>query len=81
MRKSAEIYMGLPYARMIWPDIDEGGFVGEILELEGCLTQGETLEEVWKNLDDAMRGWIEAQLDQGRTVPTPRGDDWREPKS
>lgn len=76
MNKGAEIYMGLPYRRVIQPDLD-GGYIGEILELDGCLTSGETLEEVWKELDDAMRGYIQVELDRGGTIPTPMGDDWR----
>lgn len=39
---------------------DEGGYFAEISELPGCMSQGETLEEVWENVMDAKRCWLEA---------------------
>lgn len=78
MGKTVERYVALPYHRVIQPDLDDGGFLGEVLELPGCMSDGKTLAEVWDNLSDAMAGWIEVQLDSGRPVPTPRGDSWLE---
>ena len=66
-------YVGMPYTRMLIPDPDEGGFVAEVLELPGCLSQGETVEEAYRNLNDAMAGYIAALLDSGQTVPEPIG--------
>jgi len=82
MSETAERYAALPYNRIITPDLDEGGYVGEILELPGCITEGQTLEELWANLEEAKLGWIEAQLDSSDSVPTPVDlailNDWRE---
>ncbi len=33
---------------------DEGGFIGECLEIPGCMSQGETEREVEENLRDAI---------------------------
>lgn len=40
---------------------EEGGYWAEVPALPGCLTQGETLDEVVENLDDAVRGWLSVQ--------------------
>lgn len=53
--KTIEEYMALPYRLEIYPDPDEGGFVGTYPELPGCLTSGETMEEVARNAEDAKR--------------------------
>jgi len=34
---------------------DKNGFVAECLDLQGCYTQGETYEEVLKNIKDAIK--------------------------
>lgn len=44
--KTLEQYMALPYPLEIIPDSDEGGFVGNYPDLPGCLTCGETMEDV-----------------------------------
>lgn len=53
--KTIEEYMALPYRLEIYPDPDEGGFVGAYPELPGCLTIGEAMEEVARNAEDAKR--------------------------
>ncbi|KAI4120530.1 MAG: hypothetical protein LQ347_007080 [Umbilicaria vellea] len=40
---------------------EEGGYWAEVPALPGCLTQGETLDEVVENLNDAIRGWLSVQ--------------------
>jgi predicted RNase H-like HicB family nuclease len=37
----------------------EGGFWAEVPALPGCITEGDTLEEVTDNLKDAIEGWLE----------------------
>jgi len=39
---------------------DEAGyFVAEVPALPGCLSQGKTREEVIKNIQEAIEGWLE----------------------
>lgn len=38
----------------------EGGFWAEVPALPGCVTQGETREELERNLQEAVEGWPEA---------------------
>lgn len=37
---------------------EEGGFWAEVPALPGCVTQGETLEELEANLHEAIEGWL-----------------------
>ena len=39
---------------------EEGGFWAEVPAMPGCVTQGETLDEVRANLQEAITGWLEA---------------------
>ena len=40
---------------------EEGGYWAEVPALPGCLTQGETLDEIVENLNDAIEGWLSVQ--------------------
>lgn len=71
MRKDLDFYLNLHYPVTVHPDPD-GGFVAEIEELPGCMTQGETLEEVFEAIEDAKQCWIEAAFNDGQNVPLPR---------
>jgi predicted RNase H-like HicB family nuclease len=39
---------------------EEGGFWAEVPSLPGCVTQGESIEELRFNLKEAIQGWLEA---------------------
>jgi antitoxin HicB len=69
-----EAYLSAPYVRMLVPDAEEGGFSAEVLELPGCVSQGETAEEAYENLEDAMAGWLAASLAHNRPIPEPVGE-------
>jgi predicted RNase H-like HicB family nuclease len=42
---------------------ESGGFSAEVPALPGCITEGETLEELRANLREAVAGWQGAQFD------------------
>lgn len=46
--------------RAIVHQAEEGGFWAEVPALPGCITQGETEEELRSNLLEAMELWLEA---------------------
>ena len=69
--RTVEYYMSLPYKMEIIPDNEEGGFVATFPDLPGCITIGETMEEVIQNIIDAKRAWIEAELQSGNAIPEP----------
>ena len=66
-------YMKLPYTRLVQEIQDESGhyFYGRILELDGCQSTGETLEELYGNLNEAMEGYLETKLEYGFQIPIP----------
>ncbi len=39
-------------------EAEEGGFWTEVPALPGCVTQGDSLEEVEANLREAIQGWL-----------------------
>ena len=73
--KGVKEYMKLPYNYIVQPVNDESGsyFYAHVLELDGCQSTGETFEEAYENLRDAMKGWIETKLEGGFDVPLPVG--------
>lgn len=72
-KKDLAYYMSLPYTVMVNPVNDESGkyFVGRVLELDGCLSDGQTPEEAYKNVREAMEGYLEVKLDHGDPIPEP----------
>jgi predicted RNase H-like HicB family nuclease len=38
-------------------EAEEGGFWAEVTILPGCATQGDTLDELLRNLAEAIEGW------------------------
>ena len=73
--KKVKDYMKLPYNYIIQPIEDESGayYYAKILELDGCQSTGETFEEAYNNLKEAMEGWIETKLEAGFEIPMPVG--------
>jgi len=73
MKSKITALMNRPYTRILIPEPD-GGFVGEIKEFPGCLTQGETEKETLENLHEAMALWLEAALKQDLPIPEPESE-------
>ena len=53
----------------------ESGYVAYAPALKGCVSQGETREEVLKNIKEAMEVYVEALLEDELPVPTEVGKD------
>jgi predicted RNase H-like HicB family nuclease len=66
-------YTKLPYNYIVKPITDESGtyFHASVLELDGCQSTGETFEEAYNDLLEAMEGWIETKLENGFNIPLP----------
>ena len=74
-----EDYMKLPYTRIVQEMNDESGhyFYGRILELDGCQSTGDTIEELYESLNEATEGYIEVKLENNLPIPEPeRADDY-----
>jgi len=70
-RRELEYYLNLRYPVTVHQD-PEGGFVAEIEELHGCMTQAETLDEIFKAIEDARQLWIKTAYNEGQDIPLPR---------
>jgi predicted RNase H-like HicB family nuclease len=76
--KTLDEYLELPYRITIVHDRDEDGsegFVAEVEELPGAISQGATPEEAVSRVYDAMAGWISVALEDGVEIPEPRDPD------
>ena len=49
----------------------DGYYVAEVVELPGCMSDGDTEAEALANLTEAMTAWLEAMLLTGQPVPAP----------
>jgi antitoxin HicB len=67
----------LPYRKVIRGDAADG-FLAEVPELPGCMTDGETAAEALQNLSEAMAAWFESALEHGDPIPEPWDPDARQ---
>ena len=65
-------YLWQPWTIEIRPYSD-GGFFGRVVELPGCMTEGDTREEVIEMIDEARAEWLAAALENGDPIPQPTG--------
>ncbi len=50
--------------KVIVHDAEEGGFWAEVPAIPGCATQGETFEELLRNLYEAVEGCLSVDVSQ-----------------
>lgn len=55
--------------KVVVHEAEEGGYWAEVPSIPGCATQGETFEELLKNLYEAIEGCLAVE------VQPPQGDD------
>ena len=72
--KTVEEYLELPYTIALTFDRHEDGnegYVAEVLELPGCISQGDTPDDAVESVRNAMLGWISIGLEDGHDIPEP----------
>lgn len=69
MKRTAEYYLNLPYTFVIIPD-DECYFI-KVKELVGCMSQGDTIEDAYHMIKDAMNSWLEIAIKEEDKIPLP----------
>ena len=52
--------------KIIVHEAEEGGFWGEVPAIPGCASQGETLEELMANLQEAIEGCLAVDVAEPR---------------
>lgn len=57
------------YTILLTPDLEDGGYVVTVPVLEGCVTEGDTIEEAIANARDAIQGYVESMTANGEVVP------------
>lgn len=68
-RRAAEL-LKKGYTRRLTPD-ETGGYTATILELPGCVADGDTAQEALDNLERVAESWIDVALANGQTVRDP----------
>jgi predicted RNase H-like HicB family nuclease len=63
-------YLNLNYPITFYPE-DEGGYTVIIQDLEGCISEGDTLEEAMENILGAKQAWLEIAWQYGDDIPLP----------
>lgn len=49
-------------SKVVVHEAEEGGFWAEVPAIPGCATQGETLDELMKNLHEAIEGCLSVDM-------------------
>ncbi len=47
---------------------EDGGYVGKVAELQGCLSQGETLDELMENIKEAIELCLEVESEEKQNI-------------
>lgn len=73
--KDLTYYLSLSYPIELRRNPEHGGFFAFHPDLEGCMSEGESVEEAVANLADSRELWLEARLASGAPVPEPQEDE------
>ena len=60
--------------KVIVHEAEEGGYWAEVPAIPGCATQGDTYEELLKNLQEAIEGCLSVDVEQPKSTGKDRGD-------
>jgi len=78
LKKDLSYYLNLNYLVTLTEETDDRGktyFVAEIPDLPGCGAHGKTIEEAYKNIEEAKRLWIEVSFKKELSIPEPALED------
>lgn len=59
------------YSFIAKADLEDGGWIIIYPDLPGVMTQADTYEQVGEMAEDALRAWVEIQIEDGRPIPEP----------
>ncbi len=72
--KDVQYYLKLNYPKTVSKH-EDGIYVVEIPDLPGCVADGDTIQEAFQNIEEAMEVWIASSLESGAAIPEPRTVD------
>jgi predicted RNase H-like HicB family nuclease len=55
-------YLGGMKIKVLVHEAEEGGFWADVPALPGCVSQGETMDELIANVREAVTGWLDAEM-------------------
>ena len=58
--------------KVVIHEAKEGGYWAEVPSIPGCATQGETLEELTQNLEEAIQGCLAVEIEPSEVSDTDR---------
>ena len=61
------------YEIIIYWSKEDNAYIAEVPELPGCMADGATYEETFKNVYAIIDEWIETARSLGREIPEPKG--------
>ena len=56
----------MKYKVLIMYDKEYQGYVVDVPELNGCMSQGKTIDEALENIKDAIKGWVKVEKNHSR---------------
>jgi len=63
----------MKYKVIINYNTKDNAFIAGVLELAGCMVDGQTYVEAVKNAEIVIKEWIETAQSNGRAIPEARG--------
>jgi predicted RNase H-like HicB family nuclease len=63
----------LKYEIIMYWSVEDKAFICEVPELPGCLAHGDTQTKALRNVQDAMKLWLDVARENGDPIPQPKG--------
>jgi predicted RNase H-like HicB family nuclease len=61
----------MKYPFVVEPGDENHAFGVVVPDLPGCFSAGDTLDEAFGNVNEAINLWLEVEIDEGREIPMP----------
>jgi predicted RNase H-like HicB family nuclease len=58
--------------KVVVQEAEDGGFWAEVPAVPGCATQGDTLEQLMTNLDEAVEGCLSVDIEEPKSTGNDR---------
>ena len=74
MRSTLSINKEHKYQIVIYWSYNQGVFIAEVPELEGCVVEAATQKAALEAVQSRIESWLESVESEGREIPEPQGD-------
>jgi predicted RNase H-like HicB family nuclease len=61
------------YEIVIYWSEEDNSYIAEVPELPGCMADGNSYDEVMKNVQVIINEWIDTAMELGREIPEAKG--------